>query len=145
MSSFLDFAWLIPFAPLLGTFFVWILLLSFNRTINRLTKPISYLLIVIIGLSTAISFLLYQQHISGEILNLNLSVLKLNSHLNLYVDDFASLASLVFGSIILIIMIYSYNFLDRKKGYVSYFSALAIASGLIFSFIFSGEVIHSFF
>ena len=145
MPSFLELAWIIPFSPLLGTFVLWLSLVSFNRTTNRLTKPVSYLLIICVGLSTLISFLLYSKHLSGQELGFDLIVFKLNLHFGLYLDNVSTLASAIFGLIALMIMIFSYKLMDRQKGYVSYFLLLGLLSVSIFSFILNGDLLHSVF
>jgi len=145
MKSVLALGWLIPLAPILGAMIVLTLLISFNRTINRLTKPVSYLLIVCVGLSTVTSFLLFQQELFGQIIDLNLVFLTQKFHLALSIDKMASIISTGFGLLILIVMLSSYLLLDRRKGYVRYFIALAMISGSVFSFILSGEVFHRYF
>ena len=50
MTSLSDTAWLIPASPLFGAFIVGLLLVNFNRTINRLTKPISFLMGLAMGI-----------------------------------------------------------------------------------------------
>lgn len=145
MKSVLALGWLIPLSPILGAMIVLTLLISFNRTINRLTKPVSYLLIVCVGLSTVTSFLLFQQELFGQIIDLNLVILTQKFHLALSIDKMASIISTGFGLLILIVMLSSYLLLDRRKGYVRYFIALAMISGSVFSFILSGEVFHRYF
>ena len=44
MSVLSDLAWLIPVAPFCGSLFVAVLLISFNITMNRLRKPVSFFL-----------------------------------------------------------------------------------------------------
>ncbi len=145
MPSLLDVAWIIPFAPILGAFFVWILLISFNRTINRLTKPVSYLLIICVGISTLLSFALFQKHLKGNILDLDLILLSLKLHLDLYVNNLAAIVSTIFGFFVILIMATSYYLMERKKGYVSYFIFLALACGSLFFFILSGDPFQRYF
>ena len=145
MPSVLELGWLIPLTPILGSVFVLTLLISFNRTINRLTKPITYFLIVCVGVSTIVSFLLFQQNLFGQIIDLNFVILALNLHLGLSIDKIASIFSTGFGLLMLIVMACSYIFLDRKKGYVRFFISLGLISGLIFFFVLSGELFHRYF
>ena len=67
MNSLIDLAWLVPATPMIGSLLVGLLLISFNRTINRLTKPITFLIINCIGVSTGLSFILYLRHLSGKL------------------------------------------------------------------------------
>jgi prolyl oligopeptidase PreP (S9A serine peptidase family) len=45
MPSAAELAWLIPVLPLVGAFITGLGLISFNRTVNRLRKPVALLLI----------------------------------------------------------------------------------------------------
>ena len=67
MPAAADLAWLIPLLPLIGAIFVGLGLISFNRTINRLTKPISFLLITSFIASTIFAGLLLSENISASI------------------------------------------------------------------------------
>ena len=145
MQSVLALGWLIPLAPISGALVLLALLISFNRTINRLTKPVSYLLILCVALSTATSYLLFQQKSFGQIIDLDFIILNFKLHLGFSIDEMASIASTGFGLLVLILMACSYFLLDRKKGYVRYFIALGLFSGSIFSFILSGEFFHKYF
>ena len=145
MPSFLELGYLIPLTPTIGAIFVWILLVSFNRTTNRLTKPISFLLIASVGISTVISFLFFHQELFGQILDLDLASINLSLHLRLSIDKVASIFSTAFGLIVLTVLVSSYFLLDRKKGYVRYFILLGFISGSVFTFILSGDLFHKYF
>ena len=142
MPLLLKVSWLIPFSPLLVSFLISILLITFNRTMNRLGRPISYLVITSIGLSTTLSFLLYNNHLSGEVFDWYLYLFSSELHLGVYVDEIAMLTSMIFGLLGLIIMISFFYFTDRQKGYISSFLSLGFVWGLIFSFILSGDLFH---
>ncbi len=137
----LNLSWLIPALPLLLSVFIAILLVSFSRTMNRLTKPVSLLFIFSIIFSTLFSFILLEKHISGT-LSPFLGFQFLNYDLKLYIDSSALLVSTVFGLIALIAMLTSSITLKRRTGYVRYFISLGLLSGLFFIFIFSGSIFH---
>jgi len=143
MSELLRFSWLIPTLPFAGSALIGVLLFSFNRTMNRLTKPISWFLISCVALSTIYSFIAFKSHLSGNILNIDFLTEKIGYPLGLYIDDQSLLFSIVFGFIELIIMISSYIFLNRNKGYVRYIITIGIISSIIFSFFLSGEYFHT--
>ncbi len=145
MSSLLDIAWLIPLAPFIGAFAIWLLLISFNRTMNRLSKPVSYFLITCVAVSTGLSFALFEKNLSGQLFDLDLNIASKTFHFGLYVDSLASITSTICSSIILVIMILSYYLLNRNKGYVLYFSCLGALCGSLLSFIFSGSLFHRLF
>ncbi len=137
----LSLSWLIPALPLFLSIFIAILLVSFGRTMNRLTKPISLLFIFSIVFSTLFSFVLFEKHISGTISPL-LGFGLLKNDFNLYIDSSALLASIAFGLTSLIVMLTSYISLKRRTGYVRYFISLCLLSGFSFIFVFSGSFFH---
>ena len=137
----LNLSWLIPVIPLLLSIFIAILLVSFSRTMNRLTKPVSLLFIFSLISSTLFSFILLEKHISGTLSPLSGFEL-LNNDFNLYIDSSALLLSTVFGLISLMVMLISFISLKRRTGYVRYFISLGFLSGLAFIFLFSGSIFH---
>ena len=134
----LNFTWLIPGFPLIASVFVALLLLSFRKTMNRLTKPISYFLIISLILSEIINFVLFKKNISGN-------DLLFGSYFELVVDRSALIFSQSIGLLFLLIMIFSVTKLERRNGYVRYISLLGFFSGLFYYFSFSGNLFHNFY
>ena len=134
----LNFAWLIPGLPIIASVFIALLLLSFNKTMNRLTKPVSYFIIFSLLFSEIINFILFKKNISG-----NDSIF--GSDLQLVVDRPALIVAESIGLVILLIMLYSFAKLDRRSGYVRYFILLGFLSGFIYLFSFSGNLFHNFY
>ena len=134
----LNLSWLIPGLPILASIFIGLLLLSFNKTMNRLTKPVSYFIIFSLLFSEIINFILFKKNISG-----NDSIF--GSELQLVVDRPALIVAESIGLVILLIMLYSFAKLDRRSGYVRYFILLGFLSGLIYLFSFSGNLFHNFY
>ena len=134
----LNLTWLIPGLPIIASVFIALLLLSFNKTMNRLTKPVSYFIIFSLLFSEIINFILFKKNISG-----NDSIF--GSELQLVVDRPALIVAESIGLVILLIMLYSFAKLDRRSGYVRYFILLGFLSGLIYLFSFSGNLFHNFY
>ena len=129
MGNFINSTILIPLIPLATSLFIFILLVSFNRTINRLTKPISALIALSLLSSAFISSFDYLKKIEEElVLSEFLKFFKeknLVIHLNLVNEKI-----IIFFSLIMMLIIgLSFYKLPRKKGYVS----LMISLGLISS------------
>ena len=129
MGNFINSTTLIPLIPLVTSLFIFILLVSFNRTLNRLTKPVTAVVALSLLSSAFISSFDYFRNIEEELVlseflkffeEINLVI-----HLNLLNEKIIIFFSLI---MILIIGISFYN-LPRKKGYVS----LMISLGLISS------------
>ncbi len=138
MSKLLQLSWLIPFLPLLAAFFVGLLLISFNRTMNRLSKPVSLILSLSVGISALLSILMYEKHLSGVIFETHVGVQLVDFDLGFYVSTFSSLINSLVGITSLLIIISSYYFLERRQGYVRYLVSLVTATSLILAMICSG-------
>ena len=129
MGNFINSTTLIPLIPLVTSFFILILLASFNRTLNRLTKPVTAFVALSLLISAFISAFDYFKKIEEElVLSKFLKYFEetnLVMHLNLVNEKI-----IIFFSLIMILIIgISFYKLPRKKGYVS----LMISLGLISS------------
>ena len=129
MGNFINSTILIPLIPLITALFIFILLVSFSRTLNRLTKPVTALVSLSLLSSAFISSIDYFKKIEEElVLSEFLKFFKetnLVIHLNLVNEKI-----IIFFSLIMILIIgLSFYKLPRKKGYVS----LMISLGLISS------------
>ncbi len=134
----LNLTWLIPGLPIFASIVVALLLLSFGKTMNRLTKPVSYFLISSISFSEIINFILLKNDISGN-------DILFGSEFKLVVDRPALIVSELIGLIFLLIMLFSVAKLERRMGYVRYFVFLGFLSGFVYLFSFSGSLFHNFF
>ena len=138
MTMLLNLTWLIPGLPLLASIFIAVLLLSFSKTMNRLTKPVSYFIIISLTFSEIINFILFKNNISGN-------DLLFGSNLVLVIDRPALLVAESIGLIFLLIMLFSVAKLERRNGYVRYFISLGLLSSLVYLFSFSGSLFHNFY
>tara|TARA_B100000965_G_scaffold9699_1_gene7472 strand:- start:121 stop:573 length:453 start_codon:yes stop_codon:yes gene_type:complete len=134
----LNLTWLIPGLPLIASVLIAFLLLSFSKTMNRLTKPVSYFIIISLIFSEIINFILLKKNISGN-------DLIFGSDFQLIVDRPALIVSELLGLIFLLIMLFSVAKLERRSGYVRYFISLGLLSGLVCLFSFSGSLFHKFY
>ena len=129
MGNFINSTTLIPLIPLVTSLFIFILLISFNRTLNRLTKPVSALVALSLLSSAFISLFDYFKKIEEELVLSE--VLKFFEEKNLVIHlNLVNEKIIIFFSLIMILIIgISFYKLPRKKGYVS----LMISLGLISS------------
>ena len=136
MGNFINTSILIPLIPLVTSLFVFVLLASFNRTVNRLTKPVTALIAFSLLSSAFISSLYFFKKIEEELVlskflkyfdNTNLVM-----HLNLVNEKI-----IIFFSLIMTLVIgLSFYKLPRKKGYVSLMIGLGlISSSIMFSIL----------
>ena len=134
----LKLTWLIPGLPIIASFFIALLLLSFSKTMNRLTKPVSYFIIISLTFSEIINFILFEKDISGN-------YFVFGSNFELVLDKPALLFSESVGFIFLLVMLFSFAKLKRRTGYVRYFVSLGLLSGFVYLFAFSGSLFHNFY
>ena len=129
MGNFINSTTLIPLIPLLTSLFIFIFLVSFNRTINRLTKPVTALVALSLLSSAFISLFDYFKKIEEELVLSEF--LKFFEEKNLVIHlNLVNEKIIIFFSLIMILIIgISFYKLPRKKGYVS----LMISLGLISS------------
>ena len=144
MPLLLKISWLIPAIPLFSSFLVATLLISFNRTINRLTKPISFFLIISVLFSTVISAIDYFNEVTGKVFEWGIDLPSFEFNLTLTLNSLIDKTLAIAGLIIALVMIYLYYRLDRKKGYVRFLSLLTALSGLLFLMILNGSIFQSF-
>ena len=129
MGNFINTTILIPLIPLVTSLFILILLASFNRTLNRLTKPVTALVALSLLSSAFISLFDYFKNIEEELVLSEF--LKFFEEKNLVIHlNLVNEKIIIFFSFIMILIIgISFYKLPRKKGYVS----LMISLGLISS------------
>ncbi len=113
-----DFVWLIPAIPISGASFLFILWLSFPRTMNRLSKPISAILISCFSSSAIISYLFLKQEYKNEFTQ-NVDLNSLGLHTSLIFDKISSISLTSICTIILLCFALSYYSKSGKQGYVS--------------------------
>ena len=134
----LNFTWLIPGLPIIASFFIALLLISFNKTMNRLTKPVSYFIIISLIFSEIINFILFRKNVSG------IDPL-FGGNFELVIDRPALIFAESIGLVFLLIMIFSVAKLERRSGYVRYFISLGFLCGFVYLFSFSGSLFHNFY
>jgi hypothetical protein len=129
VGNFINSTTLIPLIPLVTSFFILILLASFNRTLNRLTKPVTALVALSLLSSAFISLFDYFKKIEEELVLSEF--LKFFEEKNLVIHlNLVNEKIIIFFLLIMILIIgISFYKLPRKKGYVS----LMISLGLISS------------
>ena len=128
MGNFINSTTLIPLIPLVTSFFILILLASFNRTLNRLTKPVTALVALSLLSSAFISLFDYFKKIEEELVLSEF--LKFFEEKNLVIHlNLVNEKIIIFFSLIMILIIgISFYKLPRKKGYVSLMVSLGLIS-----------------
>ena len=140
MENSINFLIFLPALPLGMAFGLFVLLKLFNRTINRLTKPVSFLILISIISSTFLGLFYLSNHVEG---NLDLSAYLIfleNLNLQLHLNALTEKITIVIGTLSALIVIFSVIKLRRENGYVLYMvsigfiTALLIMSTLLYNF-----------
>ena len=131
MGNFINTAILIPLIPLVTALFIFVLLVSFNRTLNRLTKPVTALVALSLLSSALISSFDYFKKIEEELVLSKF--LKFFEETNLVIHlSLVNEKIIIFFSLLMILVIgLSFYKLPRKKGYVSLMIGLGIISSSV--------------
>ena len=137
MENSINISILIPLIPMGMALLILSLLVSFNRTINRLTKPVSFLIVFSLLSSALISTFLYFKKIEGEVFLSDYLKLFGSTNLTLHLNSLTEKIVIFFAVIIAIVIGVLFYKLPRRKGYVSLIIGISlISSSIIFAVFF---------
>jgi len=146
MPSAAQIAWLIPVLPLIGAAITGLGLISFNRTINRLRKPVAWLLISCVGAAAVLSYAVLAQQLGGapptEVLFNWASAGSFNLQMGFRVDPLAAVMMALVTTIALLVMVYSDGYMAHDKGYVRFFTYLALFSSSMLGLVISPNLLE---
>ena len=146
MPSAAELAWLIPVLPLAGACLVGLGLISFNRTINRLRKPVAWLLISCVGAAAVLSYAILAQQLAGagptEVLFNWASAGTFNLQMGFRVDALAAVMLALVTTIAVLVMVYSDGYMAHDKGYVRFFTYLALFSSSMLGLVISPNLLE---
>ncbi len=140
-----EISWLIPSLPLISAFCISVCLISFNRTTNRLSKPVLFILISTVGISTIISYFLCREVLNGqivrEILFINeFEVSGLLLATGFLVDNLSTIMLCLLTTSSFFLIIFSNSFMSRRKGYVRHSVFLGFYCSAIFGLAISFNI-----
>ncbi len=144
MEDYINLSIFLPISPLGMSIFIFVLLRSFKRTINRLTKPVSVLLMMSILISTLLSLYFLLNHVSGNIPLPNILSIFKSFNLEIHLNELTEKIIIILGLISSSIILYSVSKLPRQSGYVLFM----VSIGFITSLLISGTLlvdIHKYF
>ena len=146
MHSAADYAWLIPVLPLVGALITGMGLISFNRTINRLRKPVAVLLLSCVGAAAVISYAILFEQFSGappvEHLFVWASAGSFSLPMGYVVDPLGSVMLALVTTIALLVLIYSHGYMAHDKSYVRFFTYLALFSSSMLGLVISPNLLE---
>jgi len=122
---------LIPLLPMIAALFIFVLLVSFNRTINRLTKPVSALVAISLLFSGSVSAYYYLREIEGEIALSRYLKFFEKTNLVIHLNSLNEKIIIFFCLIMITLIGFSVYKLPRKQGYVSFIISVGIVSSSV--------------
>jgi NAD(P)H-quinone oxidoreductase subunit 5 len=146
MPSAAELAWLIPVLPLVGACITGLGLISFNRTVNRLRKPVAWLLISCVGAAAVLSYAVLAQQLAGagptEVLFNWASAGNFNLQMGFRVDALGAVMLSLVTTIAVLVMVYSDGYMAHDKGYVRFFTYLALFSSSMLGLVISPNLLE---
>jgi NAD(P)H-quinone oxidoreductase subunit 5 len=146
MPSAAELAWLIPVLPLFGACLTGLGLISFNRTINRLRKPVAWLLISCVGAAAVLSYAVLAQQLAGagttEVLFNWATAGSFNLQMGFRVDALGAVMLSLVTTIAVLVMVYSDGYMAHDKGYVRFFTYLALFSSSMLGLVISPNLLE---
>ena len=146
MTSASELAWVIPVLPLLGAALVGLGLISFNRTVNRLRKPVALFLISCVGAAAVLSFAVLIEQLAvpapTEVLFDWASAGTFNLQMGFRVDALGAVMLALVTTIALLVMVYSDGYMAHDKSYVRFFTYLALFSSSMLGLVISPNLLE---
>ena len=133
MEDYINLSILLPIFPLGMTFFIFILLKLFSRTINRLTKPVSFLLLLSILIPTLLTLYFFLNHVTGNIPLSNILSIFKDFNLEIHLNELTEKITIFLGLISSSIILFSVAKLPRQSGYVLYMVSIGFITSLLIS------------
>ncbi len=146
MPSAAEIAWLIPVLPLLGAVASGLGLISFNQATNRLRKQVAIALLTCLGASAVLSYAVLAEQLSGvppvEHLFVWASAGSFVLPMGYVIDPLGAVMLSLVTTIALLVMIYSHGYMSHDKGYVRFFTYLALFSSSMLGLIVSPNLLE---
>ena len=141
-----EIAWLIPVFPLIGAVISGLGLISINKKINNSREIVSISLISFVGISAVISYKALFEQINGyksvENLFVWASAGDFTIPMGFVLDPLGSIMLALVTTITLLVMIYSHGYMAHDKGYVRFFTYLALFSSSMMGLIISPNLLE---
>jgi len=141
-----EIAWLIPVFPLIGAVISGLSLISINNKINKLRELVAISLLSFVGVSAVISYKALFEQINGyksvEKLFVWASAGDFQIPMGFVLDPLGSVMLSLVTTITLLVMIYSHGYMAHDKGYVRFFTYLALFSSSMLGLIISPNLLE---
>ena len=146
MPSASELGWLIPLLPLIGAVLVGLGLIGFNKIVNDQRQAVAVILITCIGTSAVLSYAILVEQLLGasevEHLFIWASAGDFVLPMGYVIDPLGSVMLALVTTIALLVMVYSHGYMAHDKGYVRFFTYLALFSSSMLGLIVSPNLLE---
>ncbi|MEB3265289.1 MAG: NAD(P)H-quinone oxidoreductase subunit 5 [Cyanobacteriota bacterium] len=146
MPAATDLVWLIPVLPLFGACISGLGLISFNRTVNRLRRPVALLLISCVSAAAVLSYAVLAEQLAGaglrEVLFDWATAGTFRLQMGVRIDALGAVMLSLVTTIALLVMVYSHGYMAHDKGYVRFFTYLALFSSSMLGLVISPNLLE---
>jgi NAD(P)H-quinone oxidoreductase subunit 5 len=146
MESLYQYAWLIPFLPLLGAMVVGIGLISLNKATNSLRQINAVFIVSILGAAMVMSFALLWSQIQGhEPFTRTIEWASAGDfHLTMgyTIDHLTSVMLVIVTTVAFLVMIYTDGYMAHDPGYVRFYAYLSIFSSSMLGLVVSPNLVQ---
>lgn len=146
MEPLYQYAWLIPFLPLLGAMLVGIGLISANKATNKLRQIVAVFIVSIIGATMVMSFAILWSQIHGhEAVTRTIEWASAGDfHLSMgyTIDHLSALMLVIVTTVAFLVMIYTDGYMAHDAGYVRFYAYLSIFSSSMLGLVISPNLVQ---
>ena len=146
MEPLYQYAWLIPFLPLLGAMIVGIGLISVNKATNNLRQIVAVFIVSILGATMVLSFaILWSQIHEHEAYTRTIEWASAGDfHLSMgyTIDHLSAMMLTIVTTVAFLVMIYTDGYMAHDPGYVRFYTYLSIFSSSMLGLVISPNLVQ---
>ena len=146
MEPLYQYAWLIPFLPLLGAMLVGIGLISVNKATNNLRQIVAVFIVSILGATMVLSFAILWSQIHGhEVYTRTIEWASAGDfHLSMgyTIDHLSAMMLTIVTTVAFLVMIYTDGYMAHDPGYVRFYAYLSIFSSSMLGLVISPNLVQ---
>ncbi|MDJ0590262.1 MAG: NAD(P)H-quinone oxidoreductase subunit 5 [Pleurocapsa sp. MO_226.B13] len=146
MEPLYQYAWLIPFLPLLGAMVVGIGLISLNKATNNLRQIVAVFIVSIIGAAMVMSFAILWSQIHGhEAVTRSIewaSAGDFKLTVGYTIDHLSAVMLAIVTTVAFLVMIYTDGYMAHDPGYVRFYAYLSIFSSSMLGLVISPNLVQ---
>ncbi|MCU0568923.1 MAG: NAD(P)H-quinone oxidoreductase subunit 5 [Oculatellaceae cyanobacterium Prado106] len=146
MESIYQYAWLIPVLPLAGATILGVGLVAYGKTVNKMRKLSSGLIITLCGLAMAMSFTLLFSQLDGHAPFVQTiewaSAGDFRLTMGYTVDHLTAMMLVIVTTVAFFVMVYTDGYMSHDPGYVRFYAYLSLFSSSMLGLVVSPNLLQ---